>query len=504
MRLAGNQGRKTPVLIYKPMRRIYFLLISLFLVQEISGQTQSILFEKTWGIGGNSVITYAEELPNGDYILIGLCPGFILAQGPGPYQLYMCRTDSLGNLLWEKTYGDPYEIDLLGCVIKTKESSYLLVGKSFYSSYDVHVINLDVNGDILFDGYYHSGYFDSGSSAIQTSDSGFVIAVKLDAGGSVAPGLIKIDKNGNEIWRHRDDSLLNYVPLFIQTTSDSGFIVAGRTPYYENAYLTKYSSAGTLEWIRYPYGRILDTLANGCVGLFMKTDTTFEVAMAVENPENYIGETHWKQYDYSGNELADQVTDFPLFVLSGANLGPTVVDNLNGMFISCSAPYWQGSTWIMEVDSNKNYYFRAKITDEDSTNKDMSYTIRTRDGGYLSVGSRNYGFNTWSQFYLVKFAPDGRYVAEDFSESVSAYPNPSSDGNFTLTFDMIVEDNVQVDIFTLEGKVIYSKTIFCPATSHTELSVRLENNSIAGGVYILQARTSSAVIRKQLVVMRQQ
>ena len=65
---------------------------------------------------------------------------------------------------------------------------------------------------------------------------------------------------------------------------------------------------------------------------------------------------------------------------------------------------------------------------------------------------------------------------------------------------MTADNDVQVDIFSTDGKLIYSSSIFCPANSHTELPVRLDLLSATGGMYILQARTSDAVIRKKLVV----
>jgi hypothetical protein len=108
----------------------------------------------------------------------------------------------------------------------------------------------------------------------------------------------------------------------------------------------------------------------------------------------------------------------------------------------------------------------------------------------LAFGQYTPNRDYFTQFYIAKFSPDGRYQADEFSESVNGYPNPSTDGNVTLTFDMKTDNNVHVRILTIEGKLIYSTDIFCPANSHTELPVRLDENSTNAGMYLLEASTS--------------
>ncbi|MEO5642897.1 MAG: T9SS type A sorting domain-containing protein [Bacteroidia bacterium] len=71
----------------------------------------------------------------------------------------------------------------------------------------------------------------------------------------------------------------------------------------------------------------------------------------------------------------------------------------------------------------------------------------------------------------------------------------------TLAFDTH-EDNVEVSVFSTEGKLIYSNSIFCSASSNIQLAIRLDELSVASGIYILQAKTSDSVIRKKIIVAK--
>ncbi|OGU82177.1 MAG: hypothetical protein A2W11_07420 [Ignavibacteria bacterium RBG_16_35_7] len=460
------------------------------------------MFEKTWGMPYNNFIVYADELSNGDYILIGRCSLFADAMSPYPPQFYMCRMDQNGNILWERNYGNPNEWDQQQTVIKTKNENYLIAGVSLTANYFPSLLELDPNGNVIFFKVYDADYTGGALSVAETKDSCFIMACVLGVPQN-SPTLIKADRNGNEIWRKRQDSLVNYSPEIIRATSDSGFLVVGGA-YTYNAYIAKYFSDGNLQWIKYPYGRN-DTVGCTIAGLFTHEDCTFEMPFAEENTTTTFTDTHWKTFDSNGNQVNDNIiiSNFALDFNSQFNFGIPDYDMGDSVFISTSNPYAFGTQWIMEVDKNKNVTYKTRITEPDSSSKFLINTIRTSDGGYLSVGQMFEPNDDWGRFYVVKFGPDGRYQSDEFLESINAYPNPSADGNMSLTFDMTKDDNVQVDIYTSEGKLIYSNSIFCSANSHTELPVRLYEISANGGMYILQARTSDAVIRKKLVVMRQ-
>lgn len=102
---------------------------------------------------------------------------------------------------------------------------------------------------------------------------------------------------------------------------------------------------------------------------------------------------------------------------------------------------------------------------------------------------------------MVKFGPDGRYEPEEFSATVTAFPNPSYGGIITLSFDMLTDEQVEINIFSVEGRIVYTNSIYAPANTHTELPIDLAAESIAGGAYIVEARTEGTVYRNKVLVL---
>lgn len=476
------------------MRFLLSITLLFCLSRFSSAQTQSMLFEKWWGTYDDCILYYADELPNGDFILVGGQKSTLLPPGVGPWQNYMCRMDFKGNILWEKNIGDPYANNYAGGVTKTSHNSYVLIGTTYggpLSGYtDISAWNIDVDGNVLFEKYFTSAMYNSGGSVIETSDSCFVFVCKLGipTTSSQVPSMIKIDRNGNEIWRHRQDTLEGH-PVYIRQTSDSGFIVLGAGVGVGNCYYAKYKPDGEMDWIKYPFG-LADTISNYPSTLRANQDGTFDIFYGTNftigsDPPIY---GLLKHYDHQGNCSSVRQYFNPYGGIS-LNLSDSTL---------WSVPGGNYSLYIMDSDNNFNQVTQFNVVQ--GIDKWIHNYTETKDGGFLGVGQYREDQNGYPTFYIAKFGSDGRYQPDEFSESVSTYPNPSTDGNITLTFDMLKDDDVQVDIYTSDGKLVYTTSIFCPANSHTEKPIRLDLLSASGGMYILQARTSDAVIRKKLIV----
>ena len=477
------------------MRFLISILLFLSLTNVCSAQEQSMLFEKVWGTNDECGLYYADELPNGDYILVGGQKSTLYPPGVGLYENYICRVNFRGNIIWEKQIGDPYAMDNAGGITKTSWGSYLLIGTTWGGTLtgyeDVSAWNIDADGNVLFEKYFTSGIYNNGGDVTETPDSCFVFLCRLGIpfSSSQVPGMIKIDRYGNEIWRHRQDTL-GGAPYLIQQTIDSGFIVVGGGAAANNSYYAKYKPDGNMDWIKYPFGLLPDTIPNSPTVLRSNADGTFDIYYATY-PVTWDSNVYglFKHYDPQGNCLSTKKYFDPF---------------LN--FFSCDNS--DSAIWAISVNGTLNILNEDTLFDKilklngvDTLNRGIYEYIKTSDGGYLGVGQYNPDpQNGYATFYIAKFGADGRYQPDEFSESVNAYPNPSTDGNITLTFDMTTDDNVQVDIYTAEGKLVYSSSVFCPANSHTEKPIRLDELSVTGGMYILQARTADAVIRKKLIV----
>ena len=139
-------------------------------------------WEKIFGGKGNDVAFSVQQISNGGYILTGWTDSF----GAGKNDVYLIQVDVNGNKVWEKTFGGE-ENDAASSVRQTSDGGYILAGttSSFESdtSYgeegrqDIYVIKTNANGEKIWERNFGAGRqdLDVGSSAIQVSDGGYVV-----------------------------------------------------------------------------------------------------------------------------------------------------------------------------------------------------------------------------------------------------------------------------------------------------------------------------------------
>jgi hypothetical protein len=465
---------------------IWFYLI--FHVAVIA-QVQFPLFDKVW-YAAPSGICYTDQLINGEYVVIG---GFRTQFDLG--QIYMCRLDSLGEIIWEEEFGFPFAADYVSKVIKTNWDTYLLIG---YSEGDTlpgfreyAVWNIDSAGNVLFERYYSSGYENFPSDVIETSDSCFTITGVMDAPSlnNWALTLLKIDRFGNQIWRNRIDSLSDYVPYSVAQLCDGRYVVVGQTRISRVTFIASYQSNGQLASMSYPYGNSPNS-GGSPIKVFGINDTSFSVFYSVNYISGNGSQIRTIRKDYSSNVVCFETKEH------AENISEFFQDRKDAQVLCTSLMY--NDLFIMNSDST--FTEVAHQSYEDSVLcKSIIYATTTRDGGYSGVGNSDCGMYT--RMYFVKFGPDGRYVPEDFGSSVTTYPNPSYGGTIMLAFDMIADEEVEIKFFSLDGKIVYSNAIQVPANTHTELPIDLAAESINSGTYIVEARTDETVYRNKIVVL---
>jgi hypothetical protein len=89
----------------------------------------NMLWNKTYGGTGDDTGWAVEQMEDGDYAIVGVTSSF----GAGGVDGWLFRTDSSGNMLWNKTYGGG-GTDFLDDIILTSDGGYALAG--FTDSFD--------------------------------------------------------------------------------------------------------------------------------------------------------------------------------------------------------------------------------------------------------------------------------------------------------------------------------------------------------------------------------
>jgi hypothetical protein len=167
-------------------------------------------------------------------------------------QAYLIKTNPLGDTLWTRTYGGTGS-DGFNSVQLTTDGGYVVAGGTYSSgnnSIQVYLIKTNASGVALWTRNYGGAYYDYGYSVHQTSDGGFIVAGDYDySGPNEQVYLIKTNASGDSLWTRNYGGTDYERGYSVQQTSDGGYIVAGQTASFGNAfqvYLIKTDANGNV------------------------------------------------------------------------------------------------------------------------------------------------------------------------------------------------------------------------------------------------------------------
>jgi len=179
----------------------------------------------------NVYAAYAEDVlqtPDSGFLIFGR-----RAMGSFNFDFYLVRTDSLGTLLWQKTYGgvnDEYGYSLA----RTNDGGYILAGRTYSfgaGNKDIWVLKVSAIGDSLWARTFGGLYDDNCFSVQLTTDGGFILAGWTNSAGAGGADswIIKINSFGSVQWSRYFGSTGDEGFFSAKQTSDGGYVFAGET-----------------------------------------------------------------------------------------------------------------------------------------------------------------------------------------------------------------------------------------------------------------------------------
>lgn len=250
-------------------------------------------WDKTYGGASGDVLTCAQQTTDGGYILGGYSfsgeSADKIGYNRGAVDYWVVKTDSLGNMQWNKTIGGN-DYDYLYSLYQTKDGGYMLSGYSYTDlsvdktapsngAIDIWLVKLDEAGNITWNRSVGGNQDEYNAPMVPTNDGGFIVGTSTGSkisGDKTQPGrgywIIKFDSLYNIQWDKVIGSKGGDELMVIQQTSDNGYILGG----YSNGgkaqdktdtsrgdfdfWIVKLDAAHNIEWDKTIGGNGLDYL----------------------------------------------------------------------------------------------------------------------------------------------------------------------------------------------------------------------------------------------------
>ena len=253
--------------------------LDFFLIK--TDEAGSVQWSREIGGADNETPTYVMQTPDGGYLISGISRyGFLWLH------MYTAKTDSEGNLEWEKAYNTfPYFSKCtVSTVIGTSDNGYLIAGGSTCNEplSDIILLKIDSAGTIQWTKAYGGGDAEYCGGIIQNAQGNYVVCGESASSGSTGyyDGLVMlIDTFGNLLQStvlgkiQADDDFNS-----IMTLDDGGYMLGGTTSSFDQFQRSDFLM---IRLDKNFSGPVCDTLTPN----IMETDVTFGDTTDVHDTE---------------------------------------------------------------------------------------------------------------------------------------------------------------------------------------------------------------------------
>jgi hypothetical protein len=385
-------------------------------------------YVKTFGGSNEDEAVDVVQANDGGYVMVGTTSstdGDITDKTTTDADYWVLKVNAEGVKQWSKTYGGTSPDRATG-IKKTNDGGYILSGHSRSNDGDVGgnegfhdywIVKINSAGDIQWETNFGFSGSDQALNIIQTSDGGYFATGFLDVTASGGMGNdgrnpehgvgefwgIKMNANGDKIWRRYFGGSNNDRSYDVVQTDDGGFIMAGASESSDfditddkgsyDFWVIKVSAGGEKVWTKSYGGSEIDigySITKASDGNFIIVGDTRSIDKDVSNPignadlwvvkfNKNNGAIIWEK-TYGGDqfESARSIERLPngTYLISGSTR------SANG---DVSMNIGQNDAWVIVINENGELQFQKTVG---GTSLDFAdAAIQTSDNKLIVVGN---------------------------------------------------------------------------------------------------------------------
>lgn len=220
-------------------------------VLKLDGNGEKI-WSRTYGTPQMDHGTDVMETVDGGLVVAGFTNGL----GNGGYDGYLVKLDGDGNLLWERTYGGA-DWEFLHAVCPAQGGGMVVAGLKYGDGAGggrAWLMKLDDMGEVVWERTYGDSMETTANAVVATSDGGYIMAGAATVGGNQDAWLVKLNGDGDLGWDERVGGDSAEVATSVVELANGGFVAVGTTkshgPHIE-ALEFKLDAVGELQWLQH-------------------------------------------------------------------------------------------------------------------------------------------------------------------------------------------------------------------------------------------------------------
>jgi hypothetical protein len=470
------------------MRFLTLLVVILTTALSVLAQPD-LLWTRTFEGPGHASCSGMVLTPDGGSLLAGT----IVLQDFARTDFWLVKTNSSGDTLWTRLYGEPLGWDECGAIGTTSDGNFILAGwaqpdTTLWQCYS-WFLKVNQQGDIIWSRRYSAGGPVYYQQILETTDGGFLVT-------SSGFRILKLSADGDSLWS-RWYSIGNSgasESVTARQTDDGGYLVAATghpTGSSSTVRLLKLSAQGDSLWGR-DFAQGFNT---ECGGMQLTADGGCLISGRCNSPEANYPDFWLMRVSAEGDSLWSRFYDPGHMQTRCTTLEPTA----DGGFVLCGTLDNVVTLWLVKIDADGDSLWSRTVQEAQHISgrlvlhelTDGEFSLAATAGLY---GSETYWLTRLGTHSIAESAP-----LPSSMELLSVYPNPFNPTT-TISLSLPHSAPVSLQVFDVLGRSVWRKELgLLAAGEHREV---FDGTGLSTGLYFVNVKAGEATRTRKIMLLK--